>query len=84
MPERPPGSEAEDAGAPLSVIIDTIAITAKALHLKSTDLLVLILFIIHLPYVFDSLDYAFLEWLAPDRPQFTIPAPRHALTKTAR
>jgi hypothetical protein len=51
MPEPPPGSEAEDAGAPLSVISDTIAITAKALHLKSTDLLVLILFIIHLPYV---------------------------------
>jgi len=40
----PPGCEAEDA--PLSVITVTIATSAKALHLKSTDLLVLILFII--------------------------------------
>jgi hypothetical protein len=48
MPELPPGSEAEDAAGPLSVITDTIAISAKALHLKSTDLLALILFIVHL------------------------------------
>jgi hypothetical protein len=50
MPELPPGSEAEDAGAPLSVITDTMAISAKALHLKSTDWLALVLFIIHLSF----------------------------------
>jgi hypothetical protein len=50
VPELPPGSEAEDAGAPLSVITDTMAISAKTLHLKSTDWLALVLFIIHLSF----------------------------------
>jgi hypothetical protein len=36
---------AEDADALLNVIIDTIAKSANALHVKSSDLLFLILFI---------------------------------------
>jgi hypothetical protein len=39
-----PGCKAEDA--PLSVITNTVARSAKALHLKSTNLLALILFIV--------------------------------------
>src|ERR1700674_5645191 len=46
IPEAPPGSDAEDADAALIVITDTIAMSARALHVKSADWLVLILLII--------------------------------------
>jgi hypothetical protein len=45
-PEAPPGCKAEDAATPLSVITDTIATSAKALQVKSTDCPVLIFLIL--------------------------------------
>src|SRR3984957_12130517 len=47
-PEPPPDCDAEDANVPPSAISDTTVTSAIALHLRSTTLLILILFILHL------------------------------------